>query len=187
MPPGATAVPYAGEQALMLLVLLFLMGVETVGVDVLLKALHVPDGPRVLVLVADVYGIVYGLALGAACATRPHVMTPEKLRIRYGVYFDLRVPRDLISSVRLSHDYNESSMVALANGRLSMAVSSRTNVIVELTEPITVVRPLGRCAEATTVRFFADTPTAALNILRSPQRHMPAGAPRIFRTVGLWA
>jgi hypothetical protein len=64
---------------------------------------------------------------------------------------------------------NESGMVTVANGRLGVAVSSQTNVIVELTEPITVIRPLGRRAEATTIRFFADTPGTALNALRPLQ------------------
>ena len=64
-------------------------------------------------------------------------------------------------------------MVTVANGRLGVAVSSQTNVIVELTEPITVIRPLGRRAEATTIRFFADTPGAALNALR-PLQHRDA-------------
>ncbi|GAA3794684.1 hypothetical protein GCM10022226_12550 [Sphaerisporangium flaviroseum] len=174
VPPGATAVPYSGGQSSTLLVLLFLMAVETVGVDVLLRALDVPDGVRALVLVVDLYGIVVGLALGAACVTRPHVVADEELRIRYGAYFDLRVPRHLIASVRLSRGYNETGMVAVADGRLSVAVSSQTNVVVELTEPITVVRPLGRRAEATTIRFFADSPDTALTALRAPSITVPA-------------
>ena len=52
------------------------MIVETVAWDLLLIALDVPDGLRVLVLVLDLYGIVFALALGAACVTRPHVVTP---------------------------------------------------------------------------------------------------------------
>jgi hypothetical protein len=154
----------------MLLVIIFVMIVETVALDLLLMALNVSNGLRVLVLVLDIYGIVFALALCAACVTRPHVVTPEELRIRYGAYFDLRVPRELISSVRLSRNYNESGMVTVANGWLGVAVSSQTNVIVELTEPITVIRPLGRRAEATTIRFFADIPNAALNALR-PLQH----------------
>ena len=169
VPAGATAVAYAREQATILLVFLFVMIVETVGIDLLLRAIDVPEGLRAVVLIADVYGIVYCLALGAACVTRPHVVTPGELRIRYGVYFDLRVPRELISSVRLSRNYNERVMVSVADGRLSVAVSSQTNVIVQLTEPITVVRPLGRRAEATTVRFFADEPDAVLRALKQAE------------------
>jgi len=166
VPPGATAVPYAGEQASTLVIVLFLMVVEALAVDLLLRALNAPHGLRALVLAVDAYSVLVGLAIGAACVTRPHVVSAEELRVRYGAFFDLRIPRDLISSVRLVRNYNESSMVTVKDGRLAVAVSSQTNLIVELTEPITVIRPLGRPAEATTVRFFADTPGAALTALR---------------------
>ncbi|MBE3013695.1 hypothetical protein IL992_31615 [Microbispora sp. NEAU-D428] len=168
VPPGATALTYSREQAPVLLVLLFLMTVETIGVDLLLIGMDVPDAVRLPVLAADVYGIVYCLMLGAACATRPHVVTGKELRIRYGVYFDLRVPRDLIASVRLSRSYDERAMVRVADGRLSVAVSHQTNVTVELVEPVTVVRPLGSRAEASVIRLFADDPRAALDALRDP-------------------
>ncbi|WP_113701875.1 hypothetical protein [Nonomuraea lactucae] len=79
----------------------------------------------------------------------------------------MRVPRELISSARLSRNYNEKSMVSVADGRLAVAVSSQTNVVVELAVPVTVVRPLGRRAEVSVIRFFADEPGAALNALRS--------------------
>ncbi|MBG0831034.1 hypothetical protein HS041_25060 [Planomonospora sp. ID67723] len=167
VPPGATALPYSGGQSMMLLLMLFAMTVETVGAEVLLRALEVPDGLRLAVLVLDVYGIVYGLALGAACVTRPHVVSATELRVRYGVYLDLRIPRELISSVRTARNYNESGTVTVKDGRLGVAVSSRTDVVVELSEPVTVVRPLGRREEVTSVRFFADAPAAALAALQS--------------------
>ncbi|MFF3437983.1 hypothetical protein [Streptosporangium sp. NPDC002721] len=171
VPPGATAAPYAREQSSILLVFLFVMVVETVGIELLLRAIDVPHGLRVAVLVADLYGILYVLMLAAASATRPHVVTSEELRVRSGVYFDLRVPRELISSVRLSRNYNESGMITVTGSRLGVVVSSQTNVVVELTEPVTVVRPLGVRAEATTIRFFTDTPDALLNALRPSPHH----------------
>ncbi|WP_327087902.1 hypothetical protein OIE66_37155 [Nonomuraea sp. NBC_01738] len=167
VPHGATAVGYAREQSMTLVVILFVMVVETVGIDLLLIALDVPLWLRAFVLIVDIYGILFALALGAGSVTRPHVVTPDELRIRYAVYFDLRVPRDLIQSVRLARNFNENSMVAVKDGRLSVAVSSQTNVLIELTEPVTVTRPLGGSAEATTIRFFADTPAAVVTALRA--------------------
>ncbi|MFF5110286.1 hypothetical protein [Streptosporangium sp. NPDC000509] len=171
VPPGATAAPYTREQTSVQLVLLSVLVVETVGIELLLRALGVPYGVRLAVLVADAYGVVYVLMIIAACVTRPHVVTTEELRVRYGMYFDLRVPRQLISSVRLSRNYNESGMITVADRRLSVVVSSQTNVVIELTEPVTVVRPLGGRAEATTIRFFTDTPEALLGALRPSPHH----------------
>ncbi|MCG5214506.1 hypothetical protein [Streptosporangium sp. KLBMP 9127] len=170
VPPGATAVPYAREQTPFLLMMVLMMVVETVGLELLLQAIDAPTGLRVVVLVLDAYGVVFGVAVIAAGVTRPHVVTPDELRIRLGAFFDLRIPRRLISTVRLSRNYNEPGQVTLADGRLGVAVSSQTNVIIELTEPVTFVRPLGRVGEATTIRFFADAPDAALRALRPAQR-----------------
>ncbi|MER7208239.1 hypothetical protein ABT340_14315 [Streptosporangium sp. NPDC000239] len=168
VPPGATAVPYVREQSSMLLVLLFAAVVETVAVELLLGALGVPSGVRTVVLVLDAYAVVLVLALWAACATRPHVVTEGELRVRYGVHFDLRVPRELISSVRLARAYDERGTVTVADGRLGVAVSSQTNVVVELSEPVTVVRPLGRRERARVIRLFADSPGLVLDALRTP-------------------
>ncbi|MEV4172029.1 hypothetical protein [Nonomuraea sp. NPDC049709] len=167
VPPGATVVTYAKEQTFMLSLMLFAMAVETVVVDLLLVAFDVPAWIRWTVLVADVYGLLFGVMLAAACVTRPHVITPGELRLRYAAYFDLRVPRELITAVRAGRTYNESSMVAVKDGRLTVAVSSQTNVTIELAEPITAIRPLGRRAEITSIRFFADQPDAVLAALRS--------------------
>ncbi|MFC4118397.1 hypothetical protein [Nonomuraea zeae] len=169
VPPGAIAGTYAKEQAFMLTLMLFAMAVETVVLDLLLVAVEVPAAVRYAVLIADVYGLLFGVMLAAACVTRPHVVTGDELRIRYGVYFDLRIRRDRIASVRGSGGYDGSRMVSVEDGRLSVAVASRTNVTVELTEPITFVRPLGGRAEASTVRFFADQPETVVAALRANQ------------------
>ncbi|MEV1005490.1 hypothetical protein [Nonomuraea sp. NPDC050202] len=167
VPAGATAVTYAKEQAFVLTLFSFAMAVETVVIDLLLVALDVPAWLRFGVLIADLYGLLYVATMAAACATRPHVVTRDELLIRYGAYFELRVPRDLVTAVRAAGSYNEDSMVTVKDGRLTVAVSSRVNVAIELAEPLTVVRPLGRRAEVTSIRFFADSPDAVLAALRS--------------------
>jgi hypothetical protein len=102
----------------------------------------------------------------AACVTRPHVITGDELRLRYGAFFDLRIPRERIVSVRLTRNRDEEGMIRVKDGTLAVVVGSQTNVIVELDEPITVVRPMGGRAEASTIRFFADTPDPVPAALR---------------------
>ncbi|MFE7261476.1 hypothetical protein ACFU9B_05290 [Streptomyces sp. NPDC057592] len=89
VPEGAVAVAYTGPQTAMMYGLLFVAVVETV-----MLALLVP-WPVVhgVLLVLDVYGVVFVLALHASCVTRPHVVDADgALRIRYGGRFDLRIP-----------------------------------------------------------------------------------------------
>jgi hypothetical protein len=169
--PDATAVPYSGGQTATMTLFLFAMVVELVGAEVLLRALGAPVGLSIVILVANLYSIVFVLAVIAACITRPHVISADELRIRYGVFFDLRVHRDQIASVRLVRNFNESGVIKLEDARLSVAVSSQTNMMIELTQPVTVVRPLGRRAQARTIRFFADTPRAALDMLQPRREH----------------
>ncbi|MEO3813024.1 hypothetical protein ABGB17_28815 [Sphaerisporangium sp. B11E5] len=165
VPPGGTALPYAREQSSPLLIFLFVLVVETVVFDLLLRGIGAPEWLRLPVLAVDLYSIAAVIAIAAGCVTRPHVVTPDELRVRYSAFFDLRVPRDLVTSARLSVDHNESGMVRLHDTHLSVAVGSRTNIVVELAGPVTVTLPLGRRAEATRIRFFTDTPAAALAAL----------------------
>ncbi|TDD14635.1 hypothetical protein [Nonomuraea diastatica] len=173
VPPGASAVTYAKEQTFVLALMLFAMAIETVVVDLLLVAVGVPGWLRYTVLIADLYGLLFGVLLAAACATRPHVITDDELRIRYAAYFDVRVPLDRIVSVRTGRNLNEDRMVSVADGQLGVAVASQTNLTVELAGPVTVVRPLGRRAEVTSIRFFADDPEAVLAALR-PRLTVPS-------------
>lgn len=166
VPPGAAVLPYARAQVPMLMVFLFVMVVEVVCLELLLRGIGAPARLRTGVLVVDLYSVLFGLQFAAACVTRPHVVSADELRIRFGVFFDLRVPRRRIRAVRLAPNYNEAGMVKTYDERLAVAVTAQTNVVVELTEPITVVRPLGRRAEARTIRFFTDAPNTALDALR---------------------
>lgn len=174
VPYGATAVSYSRAQSFTMMLFLFAMVVELVVAEILLRAFGAPVGLRVVILVVDGYSVLIVLAVIAACVTRPHVMSADEVRIRYGAFFDLRVPRERIAEMRHVPNFNENSMVKVEDGRLAVAVASQTNLILELTEPITVVRPLGRRAEARTIRFFADDPGAAIKTLRATADALPA-------------
>ncbi|MFE9102926.1 hypothetical protein [Actinomadura geliboluensis] len=163
VPQGTVGVPYSGAQLGLQAGFLFAMVVEVVGVELLLRAIDAPEGLRVAFLVIDLYSILIVLAVIAACVTRPHVLSDEELRVRYGAFFDLRIPRAQISSLRIVRNYNESGMVRVLDDRLAVAVASQTNVVVELREPIQIVRPLGRRADVRMVRFFADDPAPLMD------------------------
>ncbi|YCK38141.1 hypothetical protein ACNF49_30055 [Actinomadura sp. ATCC 39365] len=165
VPPGGTALAYAKSLRPLLLMLLFAVVVQAVTLEWMLAASNAAAGLRAVVMVADVYQLLFVLGLGAASATRPHVVTADELRIRYGAYFDLRVPRELIASVKVSRNYNARGVIAVADGRLTLGVDAQTNLIVNLTGPIAVTRPLGRREHITTIRFYADDPDSALRSL----------------------
>ncbi|MCX4525631.1 MULTISPECIES: hypothetical protein [unclassified Streptomyces] len=164
--PGDLAARYTGPQTAMMYGLLFVSVIETVALALLIPwpAVH-----RVL-LVLDVYGIVFVLAMHAACVTRPHVVRPDgSLRIRYGALFDLTVPPDAVASVRVDRRYPQGRPVSLSeDGVLDLIVGSQTTVTLELTRPLPFTRPLGARAAARTIRFHADDPRALVTALRQP-------------------
>lgn len=146
---GGRAFGYAGGQAAMMFGFAFVCGVETVAMSVLLS-----DWPAVhaVVLVLDVYTVVFVVALHAASVVRPHVLGPDELRVRRAVHVDLRIPLDRIASVRRELRTTPER----AEGELDLAVGSQTTVTVELAEPVTHVTLLGRRHELRVVRFHAD-------------------------------
>ncbi|MEV1242100.1 hypothetical protein ACIBO2_51195 [Nonomuraea sp. NPDC050022] len=173
VPYGATALSYSRAQTTTMMIFLFAMVVELIVAEILLRAFGAPVGLRTVFLVADAYTVLIVLAAIAACVTRPHVVSADEVRIRYGAFFDLRVPRERIAQVRQVRDFNENGTIKVEGDRLVVAVASQTNLILELTEPIIAVRPLGRRAEARVIRFFADDPGAAIHALRSRREHAP--------------
>ncbi|REE97852.1 hypothetical protein [Thermomonospora umbrina] len=173
VPPGATAHSYSGAQTSTMLMFLFAMVVELVGLEIILRAIDAPAGLRAVVFVIDAYSILIVLAIVAACITRPHVVTEDEIRLRYGAFFDLRVPRHLIADVRRVRNYDEKGMVRVTDDHLAIAVASQTNVVIELTEPVTATRPLGRRVKVSTIRFYTDDPSAALTALRRTRSPVP--------------
>lgn len=176
VPPGAVTLSYHRETTLLMSGFLFACVVELVCVEILLRSLDAPAGLRGVVLALDAYGIVIALAVIAGCITRPHVVTADELRIRYGAFFDLRIPRHLVTGVQHKRNYNETGMIATDGECLVLAANSQTNLVVELAETVVAVRPLGRREHVRVLRFFADDPSAAVEALR-PSRDSAAIGP----------
>ncbi|KAB8185038.1 hypothetical protein [Microbispora catharanthi] len=123
--------------------------------------------PRLVILALDASSAVGVLGVMVSCARRPHTVSPDGLRLRYGRLFSLDVPAELIASARIDRRYDEKRLVCLADGELALAVSSQTNIVAELREPIEVPRPrrpwmtaVRSAAAVRRVRFFADDPAA---------------------------
>ncbi|MEW2360030.1 hypothetical protein [Spirillospora sp. NPDC029432] len=167
--PGDTPLPYSGAQTATMAAFLVAMLIELVGLEIILRAVGAPAWLRAVVFVIDAYSVLIVLAVIAACVSRPHVVSDGELRLRYGAFFDLRIPRERIAAVRQVRNYNENGLIRIEDGGLAVVVGSQTSVVVELTGPVTAVRPLGGRAEVTSVRFYTDDPRAALAALRPSQ------------------
>ncbi|MGW2113697.1 hypothetical protein [Streptomyces zhihengii] len=158
---GATAFGHARDQAALMFGFGFVAVVETVALSVLLRdfpALHA------VVLVLDVYTVLFVLGLQAAAVTRPHVLDGAGLRLRQGAHLDLRIPLGLIASVRretlFTHEKHDDV--------LDLPIGSQTSLTLQLAEPATFATGfLGRPRTVRTVRFHADDPKALYAAVRA--------------------
>ncbi|MFJ5834903.1 hypothetical protein [Streptomyces sp. NPDC093089] len=172
---GADGVfPHARDQAALMYGFAFVCLVETAGMSYLLA-----DWPLVhaVVLVLDVYTVLFVLGLHAASATRPHTLGGGVLRVRQAAHVDVRVPVDRIAAVRHESLFTHGK----ADGELNLAVGSQTSVTVELTEPVDAPRLLGAPRPVRLIRLHADDPralVAALTRARTAPSPIPGPPPR---------
>ncbi|MFE6482517.1 hypothetical protein ACFVGN_06195 [Streptomyces sp. NPDC057757] len=160
---------YARGQAATMFGLAFVCVVETVGMSVLLR-----DWPLAhrIVLVLDVYTVVFLIGLYAACVTRPHVLDSETLRVRNGAHVDLRIPLSDIASARRELRTTHER----ADGELNLPVGAQTEVTLQLRTPVSHFTFLGRERTVHRVRLHADDPAELLRSL-TRARTVPSPLP----------
>ncbi|MGP4111544.1 hypothetical protein ACTWP5_11575 [Streptomyces sp. 4N509B] len=161
---GDVPAAYASGQVFAVSLFLMVSIVETVALAFLIPWPLV----HAIVLVVDVWGILFIVCLHASCANRPHVVGGDgSLRVRYGALLDIRVPAGHVAAARLEQRSPEvGGLVGVDEGdgdggTLDLPVGGLTNLTIELTEPVTFRRPLGRPARARVLRCYADDPRAA--------------------------
>ncbi|MET9362473.1 hypothetical protein ABZX93_16365 [Streptomyces sp. NPDC006632] len=161
--PVDRAFGYASPQAATVYGLAFVCVVETAGVSFLVRpwpAVHAA------MFVLDLYTVLLVLGMQAAAVTRPHVLTPDTLRLRAGARIDLVVPLDHIVRVRGELRF-QGAGAQTPDDVLDLAVGSQISLTVELSEPVTYVRLLGGRREVRTVRFHADESAELVKALRA--------------------
>ncbi|QWF82807.1 hypothetical protein [Amycolatopsis sp. CA-230715] len=170
--PGAVAMPYVRAERALLLTLGGLSLVESV----VFSFAKFPAMAHMILWFADGYTVLFTLGLLSSMITRPHTVSPEELRIRFGHYLDVRVPMGAVSSFRYEKKtYDAGAYVRFSGEEFMLVLDAETNVVVELTEPIAFTRPLGKQASARVIAFYADDPAAAAEACRDAlSRHSSA-------------
>jgi hypothetical protein len=162
---GDVAIPYASGGAAIMVAFAFVSAVETVVLAVIIPWPAV----RAVVLILDLWGVYFIIALYASCVVRPHVIHADgSLRLRYGALLDIRIPGQDISAARVERRWARGKLAAVdADGCAELSQAGQTTVTVQLTRPVTFTRPLGKPAQARTFRCYAADPAAAVAALRA--------------------
>lgn len=158
-PDTVATFPHARDQAALMYGFAFVCVVESVGMSYLLASWPVVHA---VVLVLDVYTVLFVLGLHAASATRPHLLTGDTLRVRQAGHVDLRVPLERIAAVRYEPVFSHEKK----DGELNLAVGSQTSLTLELDEPVDAPRLLGAPRPVHTVRLHADDARTLYGALR---------------------
>ncbi|RSN59329.1 hypothetical protein DMH01_25550 [Amycolatopsis sp. WAC 04182] len=156
----AVAVPYGANGKSIFVVLAVVSAVEA-GLFWLLDFGLVVD---LLLLVLGVYSalLVFGVYTGTV--VRPHVISSREVRVRYSSFYDVRIPRENIAALRQVKESHDPPKTRAFRDETWLSHDNfyETNLIVELREPITVTRPLGKTETVRVVKFQADDPKAAV-------------------------
>lgn len=174
VPAGADAWGYGRLVSPMLWLWVFGSAVETVAFHLLIPW----EGVRLAVDIVSIWGLIWMLGMLAGYQVYPHLVTDDDIRVRSGVYHDIRVPRAAIATaVAKERDLPSSVwLLQLEPGEdgvdLAVGVSGRTNVVLTLAEP-TVLHTAKGDLEVSTVALWADEPrrlATALDPARRPDR-----------------
>lgn len=121
------------------------------------------DGVRIALLVVGVWGLVWMVGLLASLYVYPHLLGPDRLRVRYGASHDIALPWDAVATVATKHQDLDSTVWTLQpeetdqGTHLRVGVSGRVNVHLRLHRPTTVSTAKGDL-EIVRLSFFADDP-----------------------------
>jgi len=142
--------------------------------------LLVPAGPvRTLLLIAGLYGLAWlaGYLLGAG-PVRPHLVTDDRVVLRFGLTTDIVVPLDAIAQVCAHRSARPGLGTVQLEGEgegvvLNLVDNGGTSMELVLTRPLTVAGPRGRAVRVTAVRAWVDEPGAMVAAITS--RGAPSG------------
>ncbi|WP_405846167.1 hypothetical protein [Streptomyces sp. NBC_01518] len=143
--------PHTRGQAAMMYGLTFVCVAETVALSFLLARWPVVHA---VLLVVDVYTVLFVLGMHAAAVTRPHVLGDGALRVRQAANVDLRIPLAQIASFRRETRFTHEKK----DGELNLPVGSQTSLALELTEPVNAPKLLGAPRLVRVIRLHADDP-----------------------------
>ncbi|GAA1340561.1 hypothetical protein [Saccharothrix algeriensis] len=164
--PGDVALGHARDRTSMTVALAGVLAVEAAVVGFLV--------PWPAVHVLDALAVLQVLGVAAIAVTRPHYLHDDVLVLREGALFEVRVPLASVAAVRVDRRLHSGRTRELTarpgpegGAELSIAAGNQTDVLLVLSEPVTVADPGGPTGEAVAVRFRADEPHAAVAAIKT--------------------
>lgn len=125
---------------------------------------------KYIVLALEVYGLIWLAVIGVSFGFLRHTVSPAHLRLRQGLLADIRVRRDNILGLREEHSRSAGGRtdIAIDGDVATMPVDGRTDMTLDLIEPIRIRRLFGFSPPVRQVRFAVDDPAVFLAAFLMP-------------------
>jgi hypothetical protein len=133
---------------------LLLLGLAVAEVALTIP-LPLPAAVHAVLLAAGVWGVVVVGCVVAAVVVHPHVVTVEVVRLRFGFWQEVRVPRGAVVAVRATRPAPAPRGLHVDGDEATLSPGGAVNVVLELGVPVEVAG-----AAVTRVRAWADDPRA---------------------------
>lgn len=174
VPAGAVAIGYSRLVVPVMWLWIFASGAEVVVVEVVLRTVDAgwAHGLRLPLLVIGVWGLLWMVGLLASYRVHPHLLLPDRVRIRVGARTWAEVRYDALVAVRpVEHALPGTIRATHRDGDLFLiGVSGRTNLELVL-EPGTTIATSKGPQRVDRVGFWVDEPRATareLQVVRVP-------------------
>jgi hypothetical protein len=168
VPAGGVGFSYHKPVLPILIVFVVVSALEMVVVDLIVRRWPYV---RISILILSIWGIIYMLGLLFGMLVRPHAITTDGIRVRYGSEIDLPIAWEAIKSVtrrkRVNND-KQPKMTRDDNGEASlhMRIQNETNLEIRLNRPISLRLPHG-IETVSSVNLYADDPKAFVDEVRN--------------------
>jgi hypothetical protein len=161
VPAGGVGFSYHVLVLPILIVFVVVSAVEMLVVDLIVRRWAYI---RVPLLILSVWGIIYMLGLLFGMIVRPHAITADGIRVRYGSETDVPIAWEDVHSVNLRKHVNNDKLPKVTvddNGEASlhMRIQNETNVEIRLNRPVSIRLPHGT-ETVSRVNLYADDPKA---------------------------
>ncbi|GGK65178.1 hypothetical protein GCM10011591_41790 [Nocardia camponoti] len=159
--PGGTAVQYGQEVRTFVAVSIFLSALEIAVAELLIPWQWL----RIVLCVIGIYGAVWLLGFLAATRTRPHVVGPDHLTLRFAYLARIDVPLAAVTRAHTVTHGQYTKTVHIDDGVAALAVMGTTTVAVRLSGPTTVRVNGEDVAAIREVRCTCDEAAALIALL----------------------
>ena len=168
VPAGGVGFSYHKPVLPILIVFVVVSALEMLVVDLIVRRWAYI---RVPLLILSIWGIVYMLGLLFGMLVRPHAITADGIRVRYGSEIDLPIAWDDVHSVTRRKRVNSDKQPKVTrddNGEASlhMRIQNETNLEIRLNRPVSLRLPHG-IETVSMVNLYADDPQAFMDEVRN--------------------